>query len=105
MPFRNAGSATYRHPDPIEPTLLLARWHTPAGAVIAENPVSALLPLALAPAEATERRIMMPVPDVEGEYLLTLAPAAAPDLVISRRTVSVRRGSPAASPPTPARSN
>jgi hypothetical protein len=100
--YRNGGSATFRLPEPIEPTDLVARWRAPTGALLAEYPLRVLLPLALAPGESAERRILMPVPDVTGECVLTLAPATAPDVVISRRTVSVRRGS-GASPPTAAR--
>lgn len=91
MPFRNPGPATYRHPDPIEPTALVARWLDAHGAPIAEYPVAALLPLALAPGRSMVRSVRMPVPDVDGDVQVTLAQATAPDRVLSRRAVHVHR--------------
>ena len=95
MPFHNSGSATYRHPDPIEPTPLLVRWYAPGGALVREYRMRALLPLALGPREQALRPVMLPVPDVVGEHLVTIATAVSPDLVLSQRILTVRGGSPA----------
>jgi hypothetical protein len=91
--FRNGGAATYRHPDPIEPTLLVARWIDAQGRLADERRVRALLPLALVAGQTAVRTVVMAVPAVPGEYEVTLAPAAAPALVIARSAVSV--GAPA----------
>jgi hypothetical protein len=87
--FRSQSAATYRHPPPIEPTWLVVRWYAASGEVIAQHRVRTLLPLALAPGEETERAVTLPVPSASGEHLVTLSPAATPDLVIAKRRVSV----------------
>jgi len=89
MPFGNPGPTTYRHPDPIEPTALVARWLDAQGTAIAQYPVTALLPLALAPGRSEVRPVTMPVPDVDGDVQVTLAPATTPERIVSRRTVHV----------------
>jgi len=88
--FRNGTAATYRHPDPIVPTPLVARWYDDAGALVGEARVTTLLPLALAAGEAAVRSVTLPAPPAAGYYQLTLAPADAPDLVIAMVTVRVR---------------
>jgi hypothetical protein len=87
--FRNESSATYRHPQPIEPTPLLVRWYGASDGVIAEYRVRTLLPFALAPGDEAARTITVPVPPVSGEHKVTLAPAAIPDLLIAGLTVRV----------------
>lgn len=96
--FRNRAAATYRHPSPLEPTPLLVRW-AGAGAPAVEYRIRVLLPLVLAPRETTVRSLEVPVPAAAGEYEVTLAPAATPDLVLGRRRVRVRAPGPAAGAP------
>jgi hypothetical protein len=91
--FRNATAATYRHPDPIVPTLLGVRWQATAGGGEEAHEVRALLPLALAPGESWRRTLTVPVPSMPGSYTVTVAPAAAPDLVLATRPVVVEPGS------------
>jgi hypothetical protein len=88
--FRNGTAATYRHPDPIVPTPLVARWCDAAGAMVGEARVTTLLPLALAAGEAAVRSVTLLAPSAAGEYRVTLAPADVPDLVIAMVTVRVR---------------
>jgi len=87
--FRNAADATYRHPDPIAPTALVVRWQRASGDVVAEYGARALLPLALARQEEVVRSIAIPVPDVTGDFIVSLAPATAPRVVIARETVRI----------------
>jgi hypothetical protein len=91
--FRNGAPATYRHPEPIEPTPLLVRWRDPSGAVVAETRVAHLLPIALARGEEAVRWIELPVPAVANELEVSLAPARDPDLVIARQRVHVAAAS------------
>ncbi len=86
--FRNGSGATYRHPDPIEPTRVAVRWRRD-GAVIRDDEIATLLPLALAAGEETSRSITLPVPSADGDYEVTLAPALTPDLVLARLDVHV----------------
>jgi len=90
--FRNAGTTTFRQPDPIAPTPCIARWSTPDGALVAEHAVRALLPLALAAGDQAAESIAMPVPSAPGRYRVTLAPASRPDLVVGAAVVDVRAG-------------
>jgi len=90
LTFRNRSQATYRHPAPIVPTRLLVRWHDASGAVVDEHRVTTLLPLALAPGEETVRQIELPVPAAAGDYQVTAAPAATPEVAVARLTVRVR---------------
>ena len=85
---RNGPGATYRHPDPIEPTRVRLRWRA-GGAVVREDEATMLLPIALAAGEEMSRVITVPVPIAAGEYEVTLAPAGTPDLVLARHTVQV----------------
>jgi hypothetical protein len=88
--FHNGSTSTYRHPDPIEPTLLVARWTDAGGRMADVQRVRTLLPLALVAGQSAVRTVLMPVPSVAGEYEVTLAPAAAQDLVIARTAVAVQ---------------
>ncbi len=81
--FRNGAAATYHHPPPIEPTSLLLRWYSTSGALVREDRVREMLPLALAPAQTMVRKIAVPIAVGPGEYQLTLSPGDAPDLVLS----------------------
>lgn len=96
LSFTNGTASTYRHPDPIRPTALLARWYDGAGALIEQHELHALLPLALAPGETVVRSIPVPVPPVSGELRLTLSPAAAPALVVAGAVARVSGDAPGA---------
>lgn len=84
FPFANPTAATYRHPDPIEPSALVVRWRDAAGKVVHEERVRALLPIALAPGARSERPIEVSSPDAAGDYAVEVARAAAPDRPLSR---------------------
>jgi hypothetical protein len=86
--FRNHRRITYRHPDPIEPRPLLVRWYT-GDELVMTSRVRGLLPLVLAPGEEARRSFEVRVPDAAGQYVVTLAPAETPALVIARQTVRV----------------
>jgi hypothetical protein len=86
--FRNGSAATFRHPDPIEPTRVRIQWRA-GGAVVREDETMVLLPIALAAGEELSRVITVPVPLTAGAYEITLAPSGAPDLVLARHTVQV----------------
>jgi hypothetical protein len=91
LTFRNSSASTYRHPDPIEPTSVRVRWRTErGGAVIREDELRVLLPLALAVGEEASRAITLPVPGGAGVYEVTVSPVATPDLVVARHTVEVQ---------------
>lgn len=85
--FRAVG-AVYRHPDPIEPTALSARWTDASGRAVAHTPVRMLLPVALAPTDTATRQVDLPVPVSPGTYRLLLAatPTGKP---LAWRTVQV----------------
>ena len=95
--FRNRPDATFRHPDPIEPTRVRLQWRT-AGAVVREDDAALLLPIALAAGEESTRTLTVPVPAAAGTYEVTLAPVIAPDLVLARQLVQVTS---APAPPAP----
>lgn len=87
--FRNGAAATFRHPPPIEPASLLLRWYSTSGALVREDRVREMLPLALAPAQTMVRKIMVPIAVGPGDYQLTLSRGDAPDLVLSRVRLNV----------------
>jgi hypothetical protein len=87
--FRNAGTRAYRHPDPIEPTLLVARWTRESDGMVTERETRTLLPLALAPGEETLREVQVAMPDEAGRYHVTLAAARAPDVVLAQANVEL----------------
>lgn len=87
--FRNAGPDTFRLPDPVEPSDLVATWRAaPAGPVTAE-PVRVLLPMALAGGAVQEEAIELLAPAAAGRYLVEVALADAPGRVVGRATVEV----------------
>jgi hypothetical protein len=86
--FRNGAAETFRHPTPIEPTPLLVRWYAD-GELRAESRIRALLPLALASGQTMLRKLTLPVNVAPGEYDVTLAPAASPDVVLTRLRLRV----------------
>jgi hypothetical protein len=92
--FRNDGPATFRHPDPIAPTPVVARWQDAHGAVVAEERVRLLLPLALAAGDVLVRRVDLAVAPLPGAYDVTVCPANRPHLVIAAARVQVTAASP-----------
>ena len=89
FPFRNDGEQTYRHPDPIEPSDVVVRWHDASGALAGEERTRLLLPIALAPEEDLRRTLRLSVPAAPGAYRVTLARAAAAGVVIAVAHVQV----------------
>jgi hypothetical protein len=85
----NHTRSVFRHPDPIAPTPLEVRWRDGSGALAGGETVRALLPLALAPGDGQPVTVDVAVPSTPGAYTVTLAPAAAPRLVLARATVQV----------------
>ncbi len=85
----NRGAATYRHADPIVPTLVVARWYDASDVLVAEETHSVLLPLAMAAGETVRRVMPVAVPAGAGPYRLTLAPAADPDFILVDAAVRV----------------
>jgi hypothetical protein len=77
FPITNHGSATFRHPKPLEPTSLVARWIGDGGRVVREDTVRALLPIALGAGATTELVLDLPIPEQPGSYVVTLARADA----------------------------
>jgi hypothetical protein len=93
VPFRNGSVAPYRHPDPITPTALVARWYDDAGKATGEHAVKGVLPLALAPGETATRELHTAVPSDPGDYRLVVCTAAIPEQTLADVTVHVRRPS------------
>jgi len=98
--FRNGGAATFRHPDPIAPSELVVRWATPTGDPVREERVRALLPIALGAGGAMDVPLALTPPTAAGRWLVTVARAADPGMVLGRGDVAVGP-EPA---PTPAQS-
>ncbi len=88
--FARGAGPTFRHPDPIEPSDVLVRWHGPTGDLILESPGRMLLPPALSSHDHSDRPIEVAVPNEQGPYRADLVRAAAPEVVLARRYVSVR---------------
>jgi hypothetical protein len=90
--FESRDASTFRHPDPLAPSDLVARW-TPAGgvgqAVVLEESVRALLPVAVAPEGVRTVDVDLALPRKPGSYRVTLARRAEPDLSLGARTVRV----------------
>jgi hypothetical protein len=85
--IRNDGVATYRHPDPIEPTTVVVRWRGAAGERVFTT--RTLLPLALAAGEEIVRDVETPVPAPTGLYEVTLELQDGSQTVLARRTIEV----------------
>jgi hypothetical protein len=95
--FRNSADITYRHPEPLGLTQLLARWVDATGQSVTTQQFSLLLPLAL-PAGGRDRQVVMLwQPSGPGLYQVVVTLVAQPDLIIARRDVRVpaARGSEA----------
>jgi hypothetical protein len=86
--FVNPTTAVYRHPDPLEPTDCLVVWRDASGVVATERQ-RVLLPLALGARDQATRAVAVGAPVAEGDYEVTLAPAAAPETVVGRLRVHV----------------
>jgi hypothetical protein len=87
--FRNGAAEVYHHPQPIEPSWLRLRWYSTAGALVHEDRVREMLPLALAPGQTMIRKITVPIGVAPGEYQLTLSRDTAPSIVLSRQRLSI----------------
>jgi hypothetical protein len=85
----NAGPQVFRHPDPIAPSDLVVRWSLASGEVVSEQHTRAILPLALAPSSREPLALDLDIPGKPGRYLVSIAPAENPRLVLARRTVEV----------------
>lgn len=77
----------FRHPDPIAPTHLAVRWSLASGEVVSEQQVRTILQLALAP--SSREPLDLDVPGEPGRYVVSVAPARAPQLILARRAVEV----------------
>jgi len=90
LPFtiRNLGSATYRHPDPVEPTAVVVRWR--GGDGDQSYPARLLLPLALASGEEIVRSLTVPTPGAPGHYEVTLELAEPAGTVLARLAAEVK---------------
>jgi hypothetical protein len=86
--LRNRAPTTYRHPDPLEPTLVRVSWHPRAGGRAVDRDVPLLLPLALASGEQIERTVTTSLPP-PGRYKVTLALAGRRGALLGRRAVDV----------------
>jgi hypothetical protein len=102
--LRNGGTATFRHPDPLEPSDLVAQWRAldskPGADREWTEPLRALLPIALGPGAALPVDVAVALPERPGRYRLTLARAAAPDRPLAAREIEVVNAS--ANAPAPA---
>jgi hypothetical protein len=85
----NAGPQVFRHPDPIAPSDLVVRWSLASGEVVSEQRTRAILPLALAPSSREPLALDLDVPGNPGRYVVSIAPAVTPQLIVARRTVEV----------------
>ncbi len=86
---RNRSSATYRHPDPIEPSDLLIRWDDPAGEEVARATLRSVLPLAIDGEASQSWEVVLPVPVPPGRYRVSVALADDPERWIAERQVKV----------------
>jgi len=89
LPFtiRNLGRATYRHPDPVEPTAVVVRWR--GSDTDQATPARLLLPLALAGGEEIVRSLTVPTPGAPGRYEVTLELEEPAGTVLARLTAEV----------------
>jgi hypothetical protein len=98
--FRNGSTSTFRHPDPIEPSLVRVQWRTRgADAVAREDTVRMLLPAALGAGDELARTATVPVPANSDDFDVSVVVAAAPERVLARAHVVTTAGS-AAPPPS-----
>jgi hypothetical protein len=90
LPFtiRNLGSATYRHPDPVEPTAVVVRWR--GSDVDQSSSARLLLPLALASGEEIVRSLTVPTPGAPGRYEVTLELEERVGTVLARLSAEVK---------------
>jgi hypothetical protein len=89
MPFGNAGTEIFRHPDPIEPSELVVTWRDDAGAVVEQSRVRELLPMAIAPGAWFSVPMTVPAPVQPGTYTVTVARSAAPAQTLASRRVEL----------------
>jgi hypothetical protein len=89
--FENYGSTIFRHPEPIVPTAMLARWRPIGGGKVSAQAVRILLPAALAPGQTLERVVQLDPPPA-GTYRLTVRLQDRPEIVVARQRVKVPEG-------------
>jgi hypothetical protein len=70
--FRNRARATYRRPDPIEPTTTVIRWRSLESGATTEERRRVLLPIAVAPAAVAVREIDLETPAPTGRWRVTV---------------------------------
>lgn len=86
---RNPSPEAFVHPRPLAPTEFVVTWHSAAGALVAEERVRLLLPLALAGNDRQLAPLEAPVPPARGEMRVAVALAERPGEVLARWTVRV----------------
>jgi len=91
---------TFRHPDPVQPTVLVVTWSRDEKPVRSKRARS-LLPLALAPGRRAEIAIEDRSPQDPGRYSVTLALADGTNRVVGKRHVVVTTRRPRRDPPRP----
>jgi hypothetical protein len=87
--FTNRGDATFRLPDPIAPDAVIVRWRDHAGTVVATTRTRVLLPMALAAGASFPITLEVVAPAATGRYTVELAREAAPDAVLTSRTIEL----------------
>lgn len=89
LAFRNASERTWRHPEPIAPTPVEARWVDAAGRVAHAERTRMVLPLAIASGAAAHAPLRLTAAPPAGTYDLTIHPVTAPDVAIAWTRVRV----------------
>jgi hypothetical protein len=94
--FRNASNETFRHPDPIAPSDLLARWARETGETVLEQRIRALLPIALGPGSTIGITLALTQLPAPGRYVVRISREQSPDAVLARRSMRVSERLPTA---------
>lgn len=101
LAFHNRSDRIFRHPAPIAPTPVEARWYGGDGTLVRSEAAALLLPLALAPGATARSAITLDAPATPGSYVLTIHRAGAPSgapLVRTEVTVAPPPAAGAAAP-------
>lgn len=89
--FEAAPGSTYRHPEPLAPSDLIATWELPGGATVGQTSFRGLLPLAIAGGDRSTRRLPVPLPPAlgRGSFVVRVSRAEDPERPLGVARVSI----------------
>lgn len=91
--MRNVSTSVFRHPEPIEPRVVIVTWRDISGDIVFEDKTHAFLPLALGAGTEVGRGVEVNVPNISpGFYHIRVALESHPATALGHTKVTIQPG-------------